>query len=1251
MKISKIYYIQKQMLGKLLSFLPKGERSFVSSIFAFFFTLIEFILFLSLLTLVGITVFFRTEYGTLWLTRTSQELLTSLSPDNMRGLHIETGELSFIDGISLKNLQIKDDEGLWLEIGNIYIDFEPSKVIQFLTKVDIEELRIEDAYYYRNPNLRPQVEETPFLWEIPKIVLPKPLGKIEIKNLRANNIFISSKVMHLESFGLDVQLNLEAHALLERNKATFSNIVLDERGTKVTGEIIYRPHEIYADLHAIDKIWGKTFPRIDTMDIRANGFVRAKQFPPSEEKPFTVDFKANADFKGIEWLESKETLSAEFETFFSYTTENIRFENSRIKGDMFDIATPYFCLNVPHKEYAQSKGTFSLKDLSMISSFIKGNAEGELFFSGKTRDMQTGIDFTAKNFFIELPEYPIFETLEVSGSTKTRILIEEDEPPFFEGNIEIQSEQASILENIKNLPFAFNTNWDFNFLDLNLQNTNLDITDLSATSSSLSLGVEKALENKEIPLIDGDISIDVRSFVFLSSEVSPLTSAKLNIILENVENQKLEIESQVNNIVYKDFSTDTLTLSLLMSEVNKLYSLTLPNLEGNISTKALSNEVIGSALDIDSELIENLNLDFSLLEENLDLKLQTQGLFTFNTDTKYSFTSSQLDIGHFELAYQPTKQTLSLDKAVHLDFSSGFSTSPINFELSSLKEKGFFNIQLTGNKEDFSILTDMDFPSLLIQEYIPQAIPEGIFQAKADIRMLKAKPYGNIKVLFKDYILRSQEALELSINADVNENIIDWKAYVKREENDGLNAYGTLPLRLSPYPNIDLNAEMFAHVDWTGNVLTIWKFFPLAGLNLTGNFLAELEARGSLSQPEITGKAYLSQANFTDEIRNILISNIDVEADITNDRVFIKGYARDGNPISAGKDLNAIFLNAEIVKEDNDYYIDARSVINTFSPVKKDNMSISLSGSIEAKGSLLSPLIDGEMQVNNAFYNFDQVDFSETSTPTLENVEIVKNAQAIKQEEKIQANTLPFNPRFDLSLFIPQNAIVTGMGFNSVWGGEISLNGTLAKPDVVGSLESGVGHFNFLGKRFDLSSSIISFTDDNLPYYNVKFERENTAIDSIIRISGTGTNVNIELTSEPSMPTDEIIAQTLYEKSFSELSQFQSIQVATTAAQLISPSLADLNLMSATKEALGLDVFGFNTKDTSLTGEDSGDDILSDATLEAGTYLNEKIYFGVEGAFEDSAIKIEVELFPNIDLEARIGTESTQTGIQWKKDY
>ncbi|MBE9554540.1 MAG: translocation/assembly module TamB domain-containing protein, partial [Proteobacteria bacterium] len=60
-----------------------------------------------------------------------------------------------------------------------------------------------------------------------------------------------------------------------------------------------------------------------------------------------------------------------------------------------------------------------------------------------------------------------------------------------------------------------------------------------------------------------------------------------------------------------------------------------------------------------------------------------------------------------------------------------------------------------------------------------------------------------------------------------------------------------------------------------------------------------------------------------------------------------------------------------------------------------------------------------------------------------------------------------------------------------------------------------------------------------------------------------------------------------------------------------------------------------------------------DGGAEAGKYLSDQVYVGVEGsAAGETGVTVEIEITPRLKLESDVGQkDKSQIGLKWKRDY
>ena len=189
------------------------------------------------------------------------------------------------------------------------------------------------------------------------------------------------------------------------------------------------------------------------------------------------------------------------------------------------------------------------------------------------------------------------------------------------------------------------------------------------------------------------------------------------------------------------------------------------------------------------------------------------------------------------------------------------------------------------------------------------------------------------------------------------------------------------------------------------------------------------------------------------------------------------------------------------------------------------------------------------------------------------------------------------------------------------------------------------------------------------PGLNLKMIYEASNLTAIVRARGTAAKPEIKLESTPPLPQDEVLAQILFAKSTSDLSRFEALQLANGLRELMGKG-EGLDVLTTMRKATGFDVLRLGSEDSekdtrrsdqagnvgNIPGQSNAPQTLDEEsapTLEAGKYINDSIYVGVEQGMtqEDTAVRVEIELFPNVSVQGSTSQESSQIGAGWKMDY
>ncbi len=521
-----------------------------------------------------------------------------------------------------------------------------------------------------------------------------------------------------------------------------------------------------------------------------------------------------------------------------------------------------------------------------------------------------------------------------------------------------------------------------------------------------------------------------------------------------------------------------------------------------------------------------------------------------------------------------------------------------------------------------------------------------------------------------------------------------------------------IPLRLAPsgLPLPDNGAPMAAAVHWNGSVAPLWQAVPLPDRYLSGQALLDLAVTGSLDKPRPALSAYLGQGRYEDISNGVLLTDIKLEAKATPDgNLNALLAAGDG-------DKGTLALEASVrgFLDKKAPILAVRGQLNGLSPLHRDDLLISLSGIFGVNGPADAPAVTANIRVDQGELTLSSklggsVPILEISSGSLNGdaatpkmagektgLSAGKTAAAPKaagrsDTVKAKAEAKPgktsatavaarktaatpppaasAGSSLDVRISVPRQFFIRGMGMDSEWEGDLLINGPIPDPSLTGALRPVRGYLEVLSKTFEFTGGDISFTGGMRinPLLNLELTHKGPSITAIIRAAGTAKKPEMHLESIPPLPRDEILAEVLFGKRTSDLSRFEAIQLANSLRELSNTGGSSLDVLTGIRKTVGLDVLRVGSEDqasqrttSGQSGEnelvdqrDSGGEAAGAPTLEAGKYINDSIYIGVEqGASpESTAVRVEIELYPSVNLQGQSSATSTEVGIGWKKDY
>lgn len=482
----------------------------------------------------------------------------------------------------------------------------------------------------------------------------------------------------------------------------------------------------------------------------------------------------------------------------------------------------------------------------------------------------------------------------------------------------------------------------------------------------------------------------------------------------------------------------------------------------------------------------------------------------------------------------------------------------------------------------------------------------------------------------------SPDGIAVDIDGTLRDGVLAATGRMTGLESAGADLEVSVPVRVSVSPFQAALVEdrpARGRVAYQGPIGPAWTLAGIDRHRLSGMADIDLQFAGTLAEPAIDGRVALGDGHYENLETGTVLSQMEVVARPSASAIVIeRASARDGGDGTIAASGRVDFGGDELVT------LDLSAHFREALLIRRDELIASISGNLSLTGSTADRLVSGQLRVDEA-----EIRLVGGLPPNVVDLDVVEKGKGTAPTES-RAVAAPSRTRLDVRIDMPRRIFVRGRGLDSEWGGELTVRGTTATPLVEGELRPVRGRYDFVGKFFTLRQGSITFTGEEEvnPSLDLSAERERDDLTAIIRVAGTARRPKISIESMPALPQDEVLSRVLFNKGTGRLSAAEALRLSQAIAMLSGVSDGG-GMMDFARGMLNLDVLQFGGGD----GEDG-------TTAQAGKYLSDKIYLGVEAGTEagSSGATVEVEVTPNLKIEGDIsGDEKSEFGIKWKRDY
>ncbi|MCJ2030136.1 translocation/assembly module TamB domain-containing protein [Methylobacterium sp. J-043] len=528
----------------------------------------------------------------------------------------------------------------------------------------------------------------------------------------------------------------------------------------------------------------------------------------------------------------------------------------------------------------------------------------------------------------------------------------------------------------------------------------------------------------------------------------------------------------------------------------------------------------------------------------------------------------------------------------------------------------------------------------------PSLALSGTLEGEADLRGTAARPEGRYALTVAGLVTPETRKAGLPpITARANGRLSDGEASIDGRVSAGRGAdvtvTGTIPVEAGGGLNLRARGNL--------DVALANSMLSGSGQRVAGRIVLDAGVTGTVAAPKVEGSATLSGGSLTDPINGIRITDIQGRVTGRGDTIVIErltAATRNGGRLSV--DGRVAVEPASGFPGTLRITADRAELVSSPLMTAVSSLNLALSGPLARK-----PVIKGRVDVVSIDVSVpDRLPATVQPLPGIRRVNVtpeVRERLAKRAERKAQIEaagrrkkaTPPFDAGLDVIVSAPSRIFVRGRGIDAELGGELHVTGSSRDPQANGDFSLRRGVFSLGGQRLDFTRGRVFFAGD-IAQPDLDFAAETKAADVTARVAVTGPAAQpvFALSSDPSLPQDEILSRILFKKAAAGLSAFQALQLAQAVAQL-SGGAGGPDVFEAARKGLGLDSLDVST------GASGG------PAVGASRYINDRISVGVKAGAKpaDTAATINYDVTRRIKLNGEAGSDgrtSVGVGAEWE---
>ncbi len=447
-----------------------------------------------------------------------------------------------------------------------------------------------------------------------------------------------------------------------------------------------------------------------------------------------------------------------------------------------------------------------------------------------------------------------------------------------------------------------------------------------------------------------------------------------------------------------------------------------------------------------------------------------------------------------------------------------------------------------------------------------------------------------------------------------------------------------IPMQLSP-PMLPMREQISGTLNSTLDLRSATLLLGLDDHRLTGTTKIQVNLSGPLQQPAAEGTATLRDATYENLMAGVKLSAIRADVVATRTALRITGLsARTPGGGSMKGEADAAIQN--LSNPTFNFAIDfTRAQL-----LGMENAQVQATGRLKGSGDKNFANVEGDITVNKA--EIYLAGFGSSSAANMLNITEVNVPQKLRRDRRrFAVPQSAYRANLDIRVDAPRAIFVRGQGLESEWSAKAHVRGTSNEPQVDGVLKMLRGKYEFFDALMTFTTGVVDFTAGNMtnPDLDIKGNIKGKQVTANVAVGGTAQAPEVTLTSTPALPQDEILSRVFFDKSVTELTPMEMVRIAQIIGVMTGKIGGGMDPISQLRKKAGIDMLSVNR-----------DDKTGDTSVSVGKYLSDGVYMSVDQGVntQGSAVKLQIELRPNLQVETRVGNDNNNSvGVNWKKDY